>query len=134
MGKRESGNDMLPVKPSKGKGRANSKPDALNEMLQAVAEELAATGGTGSPSPSPNNEGPGASASGAGGVDGAASGASASNTTANRLPVALLGRWVEQRTKERDVLTKDLDLARAKAEELEEKIAELQAKQEKVML
>ena len=65
---------------------------------------------------------------------GAASGVSASDTTANRLPVALLERRVEQRTKERDEVTKDRGLTRAKAEELEEKSAELEAKQEKVML
>jgi hypothetical protein len=79
-------------------------------MLQDIAEELAATGGTGSPSLSPNNEG---------GVGGAASGASASDTTAYRLAVALLEGRVEQRTKGRDEVTKDRDLARAKAEELE---------------
>jgi hypothetical protein len=41
MGKRDSGKDKSPVKPIKGKGRANSKPDGLNEMLQNVAEEIA---------------------------------------------------------------------------------------------
>jgi hypothetical protein len=41
MGKRDIGKDKLPVKPIKGKGRANSKPDALNEILRDVAEELA---------------------------------------------------------------------------------------------
>jgi hypothetical protein len=65
---------------------------------------------------------------------GAASGASASDTNANRLPVALLEGRVEQRAKECDEVTKGRDLARAKAEELEKKIAELEAKQEKVML
>ena len=63
---------------------------------------------------------------------GAASGVSASD--ANRLPVALLERRIEQWTKERDEVTKDRGLTRAKAEELEEKSAELEAKQEKVML
>jgi hypothetical protein len=53
---------------------------------------------------------------------------------ANCPPVALLEGRVEQRTKERDEVTKDRDLARAKAEELEKKIAELEAKQEKVIL
>jgi hypothetical protein len=33
MGKRDSGKDKSPVKPSKGKCRANSKPDALYKML-----------------------------------------------------------------------------------------------------
>jgi hypothetical protein len=94
-------------------------------MLQDIAEELAATGGTGSPLPLPNNEG---------GAGGAASGASASDTTAYCLAVALLEGRVEQRTKGRDEVTKDRDLARAKAEELEKKIAELEAKQEKIML
>ncbi len=82
----------------------------------------------------PNNEGPRASASGAVGAGGAASGASASDTTANRLPLALLVGRVEQWTKERDEVTKDRDLTRAKAVELEKKIAELESKQEKVML
>jgi hypothetical protein len=114
MGKRDSGKDKSQVKPSKGKGRAKLKPDALNEMLQDVAEELAVTGGTGSPTPSPNNEGPGASASRAGGAGGAASGASASDTTANHLPVALLEGRVEQRTKERDEVTKDRDFGKCR--------------------
>ena len=121
MGKRDSGKDKSPVKPIKGKSLANSKPDGLNEMLQDVAEELSASGATGSPQPSQNNEG---------GAGGAAFGASASDTTAYCLAVALLEGRVEQRTKRRDKVTKDRDLARAKAEELQKKNAELEAKQE----
>jgi len=131
MGKRDNGKDKSPVKPNKGKGRATLKPadEALNSMLQDVAEELAATGGSPSISPVCDHDG----ASGAGGAGGAASGASASDASTNRLPVALLERRVEQRTKERDQVTKDRDIARAKAEALEKKIAELEA-QAKVML
>ena len=42
MGKRDNGKDKSPVKPNKGKGRATLKPadEALNSMLQDVAEEL----------------------------------------------------------------------------------------------
>jgi hypothetical protein len=50
-------------------------------------------------------------------------------------PEHWLRELVEQvEQKERGEVTKDRDLARAKAEELEKKIAELEAKQEKVML
>ena len=53
MGKKDAGKDKSPVKPSKGKGRAQAKQsdEALSEMLQDVADELAATGGSPSPSP-----------------------------------------------------------------------------------
>ena len=131
MGKKDAGKDKSPVKPSKGKGRAKQSDEALSEMLQDVADELAATGG--SPSPSPID---GASASGAGGAGGAASGALASEKALSRVPVALLERRVEQRTKERDDVKKDRDNAIAKAEALEKKIAELEAlaQKEKVML
>ena len=48
MGKKDAGKDKSPVKPSKRKGRAQAKQsdEALSEMLQDVADELAATGGS----------------------------------------------------------------------------------------
>ena len=92
----------------KGKDRAR-QDDALNEALQDVAEELAATGG--SPPPSPTNQGASAS-NGAGAV--------ASGSDGPVVPAELLKRRVEQRTKERDEAT-------AKAEALEKRIKELEA-------
>ena len=50
MGKKDAGKDKSPVKPSKGKGRAQAKQsdEALSEMLRDVADENCRTGGSGS--------------------------------------------------------------------------------------